>query len=49
MKKFKVTVYVEAEDTVGAVAAAGDLLLDEDADQLAALSDEVIQVREVTA
>jgi len=28
MKRFAVTVLVEAEDTVGAVLAAGDILLD---------------------
>jgi hypothetical protein len=49
MKRFAVTVFVDAEDALHAVLAAGDLLLDEDADQLAAHSDALIQVREVPA
>ena len=47
VRPYEVTVLVKAEDAVSALVAAGDILLTEGAAQLAALGDDVIQVREV--
>jgi hypothetical protein len=42
MRRFAVTVYVEAEDTVGAIEAAADLFANPDALHLMAATGEVV-------